>query len=157
MQRYGKEFEKSMEGSEFVFDSTNLLHYILHKISLTSGRLYIDSTQKRKKKATINPKNIDNWWFQNPITVSLNYEEIKKDQQRVSKIQLFIDQYIWKEICFPSNKKDSKKIETNNKTTALSILYLLYNNEEIRDGYTSKHNSMCKNHVIIWIIADNEQ
>ena len=50
MQRYGKEFEKSMEGSEFAFDSTDLLHYILHKISLTSGRLYIDSTQKRKKK-----------------------------------------------------------------------------------------------------------
>ena len=76
MQRYGKEFEKSMEGSEFAFDSSDLLNYILHKISLTSGRLYIDSTQKRKKKATINPKNIDNWWFQNPITVSLNYEEI---------------------------------------------------------------------------------
>ena len=38
--------------------------------------------------------------------VALNYEQIKKDQQRISKIKPFIDQYNWKEIDFPLYKID---------------------------------------------------
>ena len=51
---------------------------------------YIDSLDWIKnKKATINPTNKkDNKWFQDAVTVSLNYEEIKKDLQRITKIKL---------------------------------------------------------------------
>ena len=46
-----------MSGSEFVFDSIDLLHYNLHKISLNRGGSYIDSPKWLKnKKATINSK-----------------------------------------------------------------------------------------------------
>ena len=46
-----------MKGSEFISDSVDLLHYQLHKTSLKSVRLYIDSPKWFKnKKATINPK-----------------------------------------------------------------------------------------------------
>ena len=41
-----------MRGSEFVFDSIDLLHYNLHKISLNRGGSYIDYP-KWLKKATI--------------------------------------------------------------------------------------------------------
>ena len=64
--------------------------------------------------------------------MTLIHEQIKKDQQRVTKIKPFIDQYNWKERNFPSNKKDSNEFEKNNKTIALNILYIPHNTEEIR-------------------------
>ena len=43
LQKYRDGLEKSMRGSEFVFDSINILCYKLHKISLHRGGSYIDS------------------------------------------------------------------------------------------------------------------
>ena len=67
----------------------------------------------------------------------MNYEQIKKDPKRLSKIKIFIDQYNWKEMDFPSHKKDWKKFESNNKSIALNVLYVPYNTEEIRRTYKS--------------------
>ena len=41
-QRYKKELEESMKGSEFVFDIAGSLYYKLHKIILQRGGSYID-------------------------------------------------------------------------------------------------------------------
>ena len=49
------------------------------------------------------------------LNVALNYEQIEKDPQRISKIKPFTDQYNWKEIDFPSDSKDWKKIDSNDK------------------------------------------
>ena len=58
LQKYQERLEEKMRGSEFVFDSDDLLHYKLQKISLNRGGSYIDSPEWLKnKKATINPKN----------------------------------------------------------------------------------------------------
>ena len=47
-----------MRGSEFVFDSYDLLNYNFYKTSLNRGGSYIDSPEwLRNKKATINRKN----------------------------------------------------------------------------------------------------
>ena len=78
----------------------------------------------KKQKSTINPKNNDDKCFQYAVTVALNHKNIAKDSQRISQIKPFIDQYNWKEITFPSHKKDWKKFELNDKSTALNILYL---------------------------------
>ena len=95
-----------MRESEFVFDSVDLLHYNLHKASLNSGGSYIDSPKWLKnKKATINSKINDNKCFQYALPAALNYEQIKKNTHRISKIKPFIDQYNWKEIDFSSHKK----------------------------------------------------
>ena len=69
-----------MRGSEFVFDSVDLLYYHLQRISLKRGESYVDSPKWLKDKgATINPKNKkDNKCFQYAITVALNHEKIKK-------------------------------------------------------------------------------
>ena len=92
LQIYQKSLEESMRGSEFVFGSTNLLYYKLHKISLNRGGSYIDSPEWLKnKKTTINPKNNDKKSFQYVLTVALNYQSIKKDPQRISQIKPFID------------------------------------------------------------------
>ena len=67
-----------MRGSEFVFDSIDLLHYNLHIMSLNRGRSCIDYP-KWLKKATIYIyiKN-DDKCFQYAVTVTLNYKNIKK-------------------------------------------------------------------------------
>ena len=63
-----------------------------------------------KKKAIINPINKkDNKCFQYAITVALNYEEIKKGPQRITKIKPFINKYNWKGINFPK-KMIGKKL-----------------------------------------------
>ena len=105
-----------MKGSEFVYDSVDVLYYNLNKVSLSRGGSYINSSKWLKnKKATINPQNKnDDRCFQYGLTVALNYEKIKKDPQKISKIKPFIDRYNWKEIDFPSHGKDWEKFESNN-------------------------------------------
>ena len=82
LQRYQKRLEESMKGSEFVFDSTDLLKCKLDKIGVNRGGSYVDSPKWLKnKKATRNPKNNDDKYFQYALTVALNYQNIKKDPQ----------------------------------------------------------------------------
>ena len=49
LQRYQKDLEEKLKGSEFVFDSVDLLCYKLHKISLNRNGSYIDSPEWHKK------------------------------------------------------------------------------------------------------------
>ena len=74
-QRCQERLEESMKGSEFIFNSIDLLHYHLQKtIVKRAGSSYIDSPEWLKKNnATINPKNNDDNCFQYPLTVALNY------------------------------------------------------------------------------------
>ena len=124
LQRYQKDLDESMRGSEFVFDYVDSFHYKLHKISLNRGGSYTDSPKWLKnKKATINRKTNDDKCFQYAITVALNHEQIKKDPQRITKIKLFIDQYNWREIDFPSNKKDWNEFEKNKQYPIISYIY----------------------------------
>ena len=95
--------ETSMEGSDFVFDSVQLLYYKCHWINLRRGGSYVDHPEWiKKKKATINPKNKDDKCFQYAVIVALNYEEIELHSERVSNIKWFINKYNWKGINNPS-------------------------------------------------------
>ena len=101
-----KGLEESMRGTEFVFESVNLLYYKLHKIGLNKSGLYIyiySPKQLKNKKATINPENNNDECFQCALTAALNYQNIKNNPERLSKIKSLIDQYNWKEINFPSH------------------------------------------------------
>ena len=147
-----------MRGSEFAFDAVDALCYNLNEISLIKGGSYIDSPEWLKnKKATINPKNNDDKCFRYALTVALNYDQILKNPQRISKIKPFIGKYKCKEIDFPSHNKDWKKFESNNKSIALNILYVPYNSKEIKLTCTSKYNSNCENKVILLMITDGEK
>ena len=65
------------------------------KINFNCVESYIDSRYWIKNtKATINPINKkDNKCFQYVITVALNHDEIKKDQQRIIKRKPFRNKY----------------------------------------------------------------
>ena len=116
LQKYQEGLEKSMKGSELIFDSVDLLYYKLHKINLNRGGSYTDSPEWLKnKKAKINSKNNDYKSFQYAVTVTLNRQNIKNNPERITKMKSFIEQCDWKERNFPSNKKDWKKFESNSK------------------------------------------
>ena len=107
--------------------------------------------------ATVNPKTNNDNYFQYAVAVALNHEQIKIHAERISNIKPFIDQYNWKEIDFPSNKKDWKKFESNNKSISLNILYILHNTEKIRHPYKLKYNLKAENQVILLMITDGEK
>ena len=110
LKKYQEVLETKMEGSNFVFESVDLLYYNLHKITLNNGGSYIDSPdQIKNKKATINPKNKDNECFKYAITAALNHKKIRNNPEKISNLKPFIDQYKWKDIEFLSHSKDWKK------------------------------------------------
>ena len=45
MQKRQEELEEKIRGSEFNFDSVDLLHHNLHKISLNRSGSYVDSLE----------------------------------------------------------------------------------------------------------------
>ena len=98
-------------GSNFVFESIDLLFYPIHKTNLKRKKSYIKSPKWiLNKRATINPKNRDNKCFQYSITVALNHQNIENHPERISNIKPFIDKYNWKGIDFPAGIKDWKKL-----------------------------------------------
>ena len=53
--RYQDGLVTSMKGSDFIFDSVQLMYYKFHKVNFKRDDLYIDSLD-RIKKTTRNPK-----------------------------------------------------------------------------------------------------
>ena len=58
LSKYQEKLEESTRGSEFVYNSVDVLYYNLNKVSLSRGRSYIDSTKwVKNERATINSQN----------------------------------------------------------------------------------------------------
>ena len=61
LSKYQNEEKILRNGSNFIFESVNLLTYHIHKIDLKRGKSYIKSPEWiLNKRTTINPKNKDN-------------------------------------------------------------------------------------------------
>ena len=58
--------------------------------------------------------------------------------ERVSYIKLFLNKYNWEGINYSSKLHDCKRLEINNLTTVLNILYAKV--KEILPEYILKHN-----------------
>ena len=158
LKRYQEGLQEKTRGSDFAFERVNLMYYDFNEISLNRGGSDIGSAKWIKdKKSTINSKNNGYKCFQYAVTVALNRDKIKKDPQRVSNIKPFIDQYNWNDIDFPSTGKDWKKIELNNESTALNILYVPHNKGKIHLAYKSKYNLTREKQVILLMITDGEK
>ena len=115
-----------------------------HIINQNWDRSYKDSLDWIKNKnTTINPINEkDNKCFVNDVTVALNYEEIKKDLQRITKIKSFINEYK-KVIGKRWLEKNAKNKQLIKIMVALNVLYT--KNEKMYPTYISKHNSNWEN------------
>ena len=58
---------------------------------------------------------------------------------------------------FPSYQKDWQKLEQNNTSIALNVLFVWYNSEEIKLAYKSKYNYKRKNQVILLLVNDEAE
>ena len=73
---------------------------------------------RSKKESITNEGNC----FPNVLNDLLNYQRIKKDPQRISKLKSDINQYNCKDLKFPSDKEDWKKFEQYNKEIKKCII-----------------------------------
>ena len=154
---YQNEEKILRNGSNFAFESVDLLAYHIHKTNLKRGKSHIKSPKWiLNKRATINPKNKDKC-FQYSITAAPNHQNTENHPERTSNIKPFIDNYNWKGIDFSPEIKDYKKFEQNNKTISLNILSIPPNKKTINLIYKSKYNRKRKNQVVLLMITDNKQ
>ena len=87
----------------------------------------------------MNPKNDDDHnCFQYAVKVVLNHENIGKDPIRLYKIKPFVKQYNWKELNFPSHKKNWKRFESNDKSIDLNAPHKGKNKTSIQFKTQSK-------------------
>ena len=63
-----------------------------------------------KKEAIINNSDNDND-FKNALDDALNYQTVKKNRERVSKVKHYINKYNWEGINFPAGSKEWQKFE----------------------------------------------
>ena len=106
LKKYQDNLQNKMKGSDFIFNGVNYLFYDLNRITISKGGSNIKSPKWLKdKKYTINQKNNDTKCFQYATTLALNFNNIDKHHQRISKIKPFIDNYNWNNINFPTAKK----------------------------------------------------
>ena len=108
---------------------------------------------RSKKEAIINSDNDS----QNALDDALNYQNIERDPQRISKLKPYINKYNWEGIEFPAGPKDWKKFERNNKTIALNILFVPHNTKTIRVAYRPEYINKHKKQVILLVIADGKK
>ena len=106
-----------------------------------------------KKEAIINNDNC----FQNALDDALNYQNIEKDPQRISKLKPYINKYNWEGIDFPAGPKEWQKFERNNKTIALNILFIQRNRKTKSVAYRSEYSNKRKRQVILLMITDGKK
>ena len=149
LQKYEENLQEKKKGSDFEFDGVNFLYYDFNKISIYRVKWIKD------KKSTINPKNNDYKCFQYAATLALNLHKINSYRERICKIAHFLEQYNWKEIDFPSTRKDWKKFELNNEI-ALNILYVPHNTKKLQVDYKSKRNLTRERQKVLLMISNGE-
>ena len=154
--KYQDNLKTSMKGSDFIFNSAQLMYYKCHKVNFKRGGSDIDSSNwLENKKATTNRKNEDDKCFQYAETIAINYEEIKCNLERILNIKPFINKYNWVEMNYPSKIDDWKTFEKINLRIALNILYI--KEKQILPGYISKHTSTCEKQIILLMIPNKEK
>ena len=115
LNNYQKEELVLRNGSDFVFESVNLLSYKVYKTSLKRENSYIKSPEwVANKKSIINPKNANDRCFEYSIDVALHHSEIKSHLERIQgNHHLFSCNYDWQGIEFPAGIKEWKRFEKN--------------------------------------------
>ena len=139
LQRFQEARETSFKrGSEFILENVDLLYYYFHRRDIKRSGSYIETPEwLRNKKATTNPKNMDDDnCFQYGIPVALNHKNIGRDPQRISKIKSFSTKYNWDGIEFPAGPKDWKKFEQIMRQ--LDLIYCMY--PTILNKYVARTN-----------------
>ena len=139
---------KIIKGSDFVFESVELMDYKLHRVRLRRGGSYIKSPEwLLHKGATINPKNKNDDECLRWSTISaLNYNEItKKEFENIKH----------KGKDFSSQQRDWEDFEQSNESITLNCLFSSQDSEEITLVYKSENNYKRENNSLLLMISDD--
>ena len=106
----------ALRNSKFVFNRILHMDIDFHRLNLTRGSSYIPLPDwLMKKKAIINPRNSDMECFKWAIIAAMKWEEMDRNQQRVSKLKRYEEEFNWKDIEFPVCLRDISKFESRNE------------------------------------------
>ena len=129
-------------------EANNYYYFAIKNLSELNSLGWLRS----KKEAIINDNNSND--FQNAVDDALNYQTIKTNPERKSKLKPYINKYYGEGIEFPAGPKDWIKCERNNKTIDLNILFTPHSTETISVVYRSEYDHKCKKQVILLMITD---
>ena len=94
-----------MRGSDFIFDSVQLIYFKWNKVNF-KWCSYNDSPRWLKnKKSAINPKNEDGKYAQYAATVALNFWKNWTITRKSFNIKPFVNKCNWEGINYPSKIK----------------------------------------------------
>ena len=142
----------ALRDSKFVFDSIMYTDISIHRLNLTRGSSYIPLADwLAKKKAILNPKNLDMKCFKWSVIAALKWEEIDRDHQRVSKLRRYKNEFDWSGISYPVSTKDISKFETRNRI-GINVLAL-----DGRTPYICRKGLDYERVVNLMIIEDKEK
>ena len=99
-------------------DKSNNYHFAMKNLSELNSLGWL-----RGKKETIISGDTD---FEDALGDALNYQNIEKDPQRISKLKPYINKYNWEGIDFSAGPKEWKKIELNEIIRQLHLMYYIY-------------------------------
>ena len=135
--------------NEFIPDSVELFYYHFQRIDIRRAESYMMPPDWiASKNAAINPKNEkDNECFTWTIISGLNDNNIKeKEFKKILKFKRANTD-------FSSYQREWEEFEQNNTLTALNILFVSHNSEQIKLAYKSNYNKR-KNQVTLSMIND---
>ena len=95
--------------------------------------------------------------FKRCLVDALNYQNIKRNPERISKLKPYINKYNWKGIKFLAGPEEWIKFERNNKTIALNVLYIPCNTKTVSVAHRSEYNDKCKKQVILLMITNGKK
>ena len=113
-------------GSNFVFESIDLLSYHIHKINLKRGKSYMKFPEWiLNKRATINPKNKDNKCFQYAVTVALNHQfHSFRTHNTLKKHERLCNNHDYCHIEMSTN--DNNTLKYNHREKSLKAPWVIY-------------------------------
>ena len=106
----------ALRDSKFVFDRIMYMDMRMYRLNLTRGSSYIPLPDwLAKKKAILNPKNLDEKCFKWAVIAGLKWEEKDCHPERVSKLRRYDNKFDWSGITYPVSTKNISKFETRNR------------------------------------------
>ena len=82
---------------------------------------------------------------------------MKKTRKEFQELKLYINKYNWEGTDFPEGAKEWIKVERNNKTIALNVLYVQYNTKTVSVAYRLEYNNKHKKQVILLMITNGKK
>ena len=106
----------ALSNSRFIFDEVLHMDVDFLQLNLTRGSSYLLLPEwLARKKAIINPKNVDRECFKWAVIVASRWEEINNNPERVSKLKRFESEFDWTGVGSPVSFRNIEGFEFRNQ------------------------------------------